>query len=167
MALAQAANGLEGADAGQAEQMGEEIMQQMMKQFEQMGNKEDFQQVIDGMMNQMLSKEVMYTPFKQVCEKYPAWLADNESSLSKGDYERYGKQYQYYQRIVALYETEPDNVARVSELLQDMQEFGQPPAELIKELAPGLEMSPDGVPIMPGLMGNNGPLPDPSQCAQQ
>lgn len=50
---------------------------------------------------------------------------------------RYGKQYQYFQQIVAVYESEPDNYARLSELMQEMQETGQPPSEIVKDLAPG------------------------------
>jgi peroxin-19 len=37
------------------------------------------------------------------------------------------------------------------ELMSDIQEFGQPPAEIIKELAPGLEFNADGMPIMPNM----------------
>ncbi len=40
------------------------------------------------MMEQLLAKEVLYDPMKQICQKYPEWLADNESLLSKADYER-------------------------------------------------------------------------------
>ncbi|KUF67077.1 Methylglutaconyl-CoA hydratase [Phytophthora nicotianae] len=48
----------------------------------------------------------------------------------------YGKQYQYFQQIVAVYESEPDNYARLSGLMQGMQETGQPPSEIVKDLAP-------------------------------
>ena len=61
---------------------------------------------------------------------------------------RFGTQYQYFQRIVAVYDMEPDNFARLMELLQDLQKYGQVPAEIIKELAPALEFGPDGMPIM-------------------
>jgi peroxin-19 len=40
---------------------------------------------------------------------------------------------------------------RLMELMQDMQECGQPPSEIIKELAPGLEFGPDGMPVMPNM----------------
>jgi len=140
--LANATEEMEGMETNQAEQMGEEMMTEMMKEFEKMGEKEDFQDVINGMMKQLLSKEVMYTPMKQICEKFPVWLAEKESDLSTEDYERYGRQYQFFQKIVAVYDTEPDNFPRLMELMQDMQECGQPPSEIIKELAPGLEFGP-------------------------
>ena len=56
--------------------------------------------------------------------------------------------YQFFQKIVAVYDTEPDNFPRLMELMQDMQECGQPPSEIIKDLAPGLEFGPDGMPVM-------------------
>jgi peroxin-19 len=155
--LSEGSKGMEGMDPVAAEAMGEEVMKKIMEDFEKMGEKEDFQKVIDGMMHQLLSKDVMFTPMSLICEKYPEWLADNEDSLSKEDYTRYGKQYQYFQQIVALYETEPDNYPRLLELFQDMQETGQPPAEIVKELAPGLEFGKDGMPVMAGM--NAGAFP--------
>jgi len=149
--LAEASKGLEGADASQAEVMGEELMKNMMEEFEKLGQKEDFAEVVDGMMHQLLSKDVMYEPMKQVCDKFPEWLADNEPKLSKEDYERYGKQYQFFQRILAVYDTEPDNFAHLMELFQDMQDLGQPPADIIKELAPGLQFGADGMPVLPNM----------------
>ena len=84
------------------------------------------------------------------------------------------------QKIVAVFETEPDNFERLTMLLMEMQvglctfeplgmwlvwlklcrccsavcllqEYGQPPSEIIKELAPGLQFSPDGMPLMPNM----------------
>lgn len=51
-----------------------------------------------------------------------------------------------------------------------MQEFGQPPADIIKELAPGLDFNDEGLPVMPNLGGNvmphmpNVPFPDSQVC---
>lgn len=33
----------------------------------------------------------------------------------------------------------------------DMQKYGQPPAEIIKDLAPGLKFDENGLPIMPNM----------------
>uniref|UniRef100_A0A7S1CAN0 Peroxin-19 n=1 Tax=Bicosoecida sp. CB-2014 TaxID=1486930 RepID=A0A7S1CAN0_9STRA len=141
----------EGIDPAATEAMGEDVMKSMMEQFERMGEKEDFQSIVDNMMRQMLSKEIMYVPMKQIAERFPEWLADNEKKLSEEEYEKYGMQYQYFQRIVAVYETEPDNFPKLMELMQDMQETGQPPSEIIKELAPGLQFTDDGMPMLPNM----------------
>ncbi|KAF0706492.1 hypothetical protein AaE_014084 [Aphanomyces astaci] len=121
------AEDMEGLDTNKTEEMGEEMMQEMMKQFEQMGEKNDFQGLVDGMMQQLLSRDVMYDPMKQICDKYPEWLAEKEPHLSKQDYERYGKQYQYFQQILAVYENEPDNYARLSELMQEVNDSSSIP----------------------------------------
>jgi len=146
-----AGGGAAGAEPAAMQAMGEDVMKKMMSDFEKMGESGDFQSVVDGMMKQLLSKQIMYEPIKAICEKYPEWLAENQSKLSEEDYTRYGKQYQYVQRICAVYETTPDNHERLVELMQDMQEYGKPPAEIIKELAPGLQFGSDGMPIMPNM----------------
>eukprot|EP00753_Platysulcus_tardus_P010764 PLAT3031.1.p1 GENE.PLAT3031.1~~PLAT3031.1.p1 ORF type:complete len:309 (+),score=119.32 PLAT3031.1:44-928(+) len=151
--LAEATKSMEGMDASAGEQAGEEIMRKMMGEFEKMGEKGDFSSTMDGMMEQLLSKDVMYLPLKQICEQYPAWLASNEERLSKEEYENYGMQFQYYQQIVHIYELEPDNFPKIMALFEDMQETGQPPMDMMKTLAPGLEFGADGLPKMPGMEG--------------
>ena len=37
------------------------------------------------------------------------------------------------------------------ELLFDVQQYGQPPAEIMQDLAPGLMFDEDGMPIMPNM----------------
>lgn len=37
------------------------------------------------------------------------------------------------------------------ELMFDLQQYGQPPAEIIKDLAPGLKFDENGMPIMPNM----------------
>lgn len=147
-------------DDAQTPQMGEDIMEQMMHEFAKMGgadggmnNNNNFNSIVDGMMKQLLAKDLMYEPMKSVCDKFPEWLAEAKEKklLSEEDYNRYGHQYQYFQRIVAVYETDPNNFPRLLELMQDIQEYGQPPAEIIKELAPGLGFDGEGMPMMPGL----------------
>jgi len=128
------------------EEFGENIMSEMMRDFESMAGKEDADTAIDGIMRQLLSKDLMYEPMKQVTEKFPQWLAENKSKLSEEEYIRYGTQYQYFQRILHAYDAEPDNISRLLELMQDIQQYGQPPSDIIKELAPDLDMDRDGFP---------------------
>jgi peroxin-19 len=53
------------------------------------GGSDDFNSdtVIDGMMEQLLSKDLMYEPMKQVTEKFPEWLETNKADLSPKDYQ--------------------------------------------------------------------------------
>jgi peroxin-19 len=45
--------------------------------------------IVDGMMEQLLSKDLMYEPMKQVADRYPAWLEANTDNLPETDLERY------------------------------------------------------------------------------
>jgi peroxin-19 len=48
--------------------------------------------------------------------------------------------------LVKTYDEEPNNTTRLVQLMQDIQEFGQPPPDLIKSIAPGLELDGEGLP---------------------
>ncbi len=73
--IATAQKGMEGFEPGKLEEVGEGMMEDMMAQFEALGEKEDYNEVIDGVMRQLLSKDLMYEPTRQICEKFPEWLA--------------------------------------------------------------------------------------------
>ncbi len=140
------------SDGGEdARKVADDVMAGMTAEFEAMGQKEDFQAVVDNMMRQLLARDVMYEPMKQICELYPAWMAEHVDSLSKTEYENYGRQYQLFQKLVAAYETEPDNFPRLMELMHDLQETGQPPREIVTKLAPGLDVGADGLPTIPSM----------------
>mmetsp|Transcript_26162 Transcript_26162/g.38725 ORF Transcript_26162/g.38725 Transcript_26162/m.38725 type:complete len:297 (-) Transcript_26162:1121-2011(-) len=150
-------------DESAFQNFGDEMTEEMQKDWEEKMKKagggsftnedEDAMgNVADGMMKQLLSKEFMYEPMKDITERFPKWLAENKEKLSPEEYEKYGKQYQYFQRILHLYDYDPDNTARLTELMNDLQEFGQPPADIVNELAPDLEFDADGIPKVGGAM---------------
>lgn len=56
--------------------------------------------------------------------QFPAWLASNKAALSLEQYEHHGKQFKCFQRLVATYETEPDNFPRLMALMQDVRRTG-------------------------------------------
>ena len=80
--LADAQKGMEGFEAGKLEGVGETMMEEMMQQFQALGDREDYNDVIDGVMRQLLSKDLMYEPIKQICQKFPEWLAINKCPYS-------------------------------------------------------------------------------------
>ena len=54
--------------ASAMESVSDDVLGTMMKEFEQMGKKEDFGAAVDNVMRQLLDKSVMYIPMKQICE---------------------------------------------------------------------------------------------------
>ncbi|BBN15451.1 peroxin-19 [Marchantia polymorpha subsp. ruderalis] len=144
--------------ADKDELMGEELVENLMKQFEDLGGSQDMQSIMDTMMRQLLSKEVLHEPMKEIGERYPEWLAANKSQLSQEDYSRYTRQHQFILQLCDVYEATPDDFPKIMELMQNMQNCGQPPSDIVKELAPGLDLDQDGLPMLPdfGAVGGSG-----------
>eukprot|EP00531_Pseudo-nitzschia_arenysensis_P018765 CAMPEP_0116132460 /NCGR_PEP_ID=MMETSP0329-20121206/9559_1 /TAXON_ID=697910 /ORGANISM="Pseudo-nitzschia arenysensis, Strain B593" /LENGTH=335 /DNA_ID=CAMNT_0003626975 /DNA_START=79 /DNA_END=1086 /DNA_ORIENTATION=+ len=122
-------------------------------------NTEDF---MEGMMEQLLSKELMYEPMKQVTEKFPAWLSSKKDELAPEEWEKRKKQYDCFRRLVQAYEDEEEakQTPKLLEIMQEVQEYGQPPPEIINEIAPGLDLDEEGLPkmnggVMPPFLGGN------------
>lgn len=124
--------------------------------------------LVDTVMQKLLSKEVLYEPMKQIGSRYPDWLKEHGPGLPAEELERYSRQHDYITRIVAIYEgLDPEgDFPQLVDLLQQMQQCGQPPDEFIKDLAPDLELDENGNPIIPP--GGAGPLPpDLANCCIQ
>lgn len=68
--------------------MSDDVINRMMEEFERMGNKDDFNNILEGAMKQLLNKDLMYTPMKQICDKFPAWLATNRDTMPREEYEK-------------------------------------------------------------------------------
>jgi len=51
------------------------------------------------MMKQLLSKDILYTPVKELSDKYPAWLEEHKTALSSSDLQRYTKQSELMKQV--------------------------------------------------------------------
>jgi len=127
--------------------------------------------MMEGMMQSLLSKELLYPAMKDIADKFPDWLADNRSKITEEEYNKHNKQYDLTRRICFKFEEEkdgvqePDEVKRarfdtIMSLMQEMQTLGHPPKELTGETSPAFQYDAEGNPIMPGFG-------DPSQCSIQ
>jgi len=124
------------------------VVEDLEKNLEQ---SPEFTGVMETLVDQLVSKEVLYEPMQEMRNKYPAFLAENRGILPAEEYERFSKQYEYIQRICHIYETQPKNTTEVMVVMQEMQAQGQPPQEIVKALAPDMEFAADGTPQMPDL----------------
>ncbi|XP_030383427.1 peroxisomal biogenesis factor 19 [Scaptodrosophila lebanonensis] len=97
---------------------------------------------MEGMMQSLLSAEILLPSIKELLEKYPKYLEDNADKLSAEDKERYQKQLELYKIIEGHLESQgADDTAAVKRekfrvVLDDMrklQDYGQPPAEILAE----------------------------------
>uniref|UniRef100_A0A1J3GTH2 Peroxisome biogenesis protein 19-1 n=3 Tax=Noccaea caerulescens TaxID=107243 RepID=A0A1J3GTH2_NOCCA len=117
------------------------LVEDFLKQFENLSESQDLESIVETMMQQLLSKDILHEPMKEIGARYPKWLKENEASLSKEDYERYSKQYKLIKELNEVYENEPDNSSKIMEIMQKMQECGQPPNDIVQEMDPGFDFA--------------------------
>jgi len=129
----------------------EELLKKLVEDMDQ--NFPGVEQMMEGMMGKLMSKDVLYEPLKEMRDKYPEWLATNKGNISSEDYSKYIKQLEIVKKICLVFETDAENMQKVTELMQALQEIGQPPLELMKGIAPDLELNDEGLPTLPELDG--------------
>ena len=56
------------------------------------------------------------------------------------------KQNECFQTLVHTYETEPTNFGKLMEYMQNVQEYGHPPIDIVQKIAPGIELDEEGMP---------------------
>nr|GAT59084.1 predicted protein [Mycena chlorophos] len=101
---------------------------------------------LENMMGELMSKEILYDPLKELAEKFPPYLASPPSPISADDRKRYEDQLERVQAIIALFEkptySDQDPKARESvvALMAEMQSFGSPPTELMGPMPAGFDM---------------------------
>lgn len=54
---------------------------------------------MQGMMQSLLSKDVLYPSLKEIVDRYPSWLEEKKSTLPSESYERYSKQLELMQKV--------------------------------------------------------------------
>ncbi|CAG2174485.1 unnamed protein product [Oppiella nova] len=126
--------------------------------------------LMTNMMQNLLSKELLYPALSELAEKYPIYLSENKDSLSAEDLKRYTKQMELMKEVCNEFDAEKpedsesvkkERFQRILSVMQAMQNCGSPPTQLIGDVpdfATGLP--PDlKLPDIPGLNGEN-----PGQC---
>lgn len=97
---------------------------------------------MEGMMQSLLSAELLLPSIKDLLERYTVYLEKNSDQLSAEDKERYEKQMHLYRIVEGHLENEnPNDTSREKReklrlILDDMrklQEYGQPPEEILAE----------------------------------
>ncbi|XP_064396190.1 peroxisomal biogenesis factor 19-like [Halichondria panicea] len=150
----------------------EETLQKMKQNTEGLGSggvlpeasEEDDDQLLkmmQGMMSSLLSKDVLYPSLTELCKQYPDWLSEHKAEISEEDYQRYSKQLEIMSTICTEFESDSEEPAKATSdkilsLMQRLQQYGQPPAELSPGdsegaagfLPPGGDMNPQNCSLM-------------------
>ncbi|KAL7879344.1 hypothetical protein SRHO_G00015980 [Serrasalmus rhombeus] len=114
--------------------------------------------IMQSIMQNLLSKDVLYPSLKEITEKYPEWLNSNRQSLPPEELHRYQQQHRIMGEICSQFERGSDGESsfeNILELMQKLQDLGQPPKELAGEAPPGLNFDPESLhlPGGPGAAG--------------
>jgi len=120
--------------------------------------------MMEGMMQSLMSRELLYPPMRDIADKFPGWLADNRNKIDSDLYNKYNKQFDLTKQICFLFEAESEtetetrrkeNFEKVMNLMQEMQSLGHPPKELTGDTSPNIQFDADGNPIFPDGMNSN------------
>lgn len=82
--------------------------QDILNLFGGQGDQNAFLPFMQGMMQSLLSKEVLYPSLKDILDKFPDWLSQNKEKLSEQDAERYENQKKLMEEICSELEKEKD-----------------------------------------------------------
>ncbi|CAN6667420.1 peroxisomal membrane protein import receptor Pex19p [Trichomonascus vanleenenianus] len=140
----------------------DDFLAKMLKELENTsgtGEGMDMSSLIEDMLSELSSKDILYEPIKEMHDKYPAWLEKNSPNLSAEELERYQGQKKIVDEIVAKFDdpkySDSDEASRkyITERMELMQKSGAPPTELMGDLAsgaiPGMDLGSDGLPKLP------------------
>ncbi|KAF9481747.1 Pex19-domain-containing protein [Pholiota conissans] len=101
--------------------------------------------LLETMMGQLMSKEVLYEPLKELADGFPGYLEKPPAPLSTEDRTRYESQLVCVKKIIAVFEkttysdSNPVDNKQIVDLMGEMQTYGTPPTEIMGSLPPGLE----------------------------
>lgn len=119
----------------------EDFLQNFLKSFDNaVGSDGDFEQSLTSLMTSMLSNDLICEPLQQIADSLEPWLK-NQKGLSAAEQTRYKAQLKLYKQILAVYKSSPDPLpeparAEVQQLLSELHKLGQPPDEVMRQIAP-------------------------------
>lgn len=86
------AKNLLSGNEGQSDQAMNGIMDEFSKFLQESEGNEEMKSEISKLVSQIISKDSLYQPMKQLKDAYPTWLEENWESCSQEELEKYNKQ---------------------------------------------------------------------------
>lgn len=107
--------------------------------------------LLDNMMNQLMTKDVLYEPLKELEEAYPQYLANPTAPITDDDRQKYDLQLACVRKILAVFsgadysDSNPTMKASITDLMNELQTYGSPPAEVMGPIPLGMNLGADGM----------------------
>merc|ERR1719427_41405 len=98
------------------------------------------------MMENLLSKDLLYPSLKEIKDKYPAWFEAHGAKLPSADLEKYKRQEAVVCKLCGLFEGEREDdsdhvkkerTLQIVTLMEEMQTYGHPPADMMENIVCG------------------------------
>ncbi|MGH0180842.1 UNVERIFIED_CONTAM: hypothetical protein FKN15_012721 [Acipenser sinensis] len=77
--------------------------------------------IMHSIMQNLLSKEVLYPSLKEITEKYPDWLSCHRESLPPGEFQRFEEQHRLMGEICRQFESAGGEQSQFESVLELMQ----------------------------------------------
>lgn len=97
------------------------------------GNAAMLQEFMAQMMKDMMSKEYLYEPMKDLADRMPAYLAEHSADHTPEEIETYKKQLTCYEAIITAFDATPEDTETVTAKMGELQSYGPPPRALLPE----------------------------------
>eukprot|EP00039_Didymoeca_costata_P008988 m.119320 g.119320 ORF g.119320 m.119320 type:complete len:284 (-) comp14311_c0_seq5:1075-1926(-) len=98
--------------------------------------------VMEQMMEHLLTKELLYPSLIDIRSKYSEWLDENKGEIPESDYTKYSEQYKIILSICGVYEDDTigkqDQSKRVLEYMEKIQPLGAPPEAIMSSMGVSL-----------------------------
>ncbi|PRP86520.1 peroxisome biogenesis protein 19-1-like [Planoprotostelium fungivorum] len=120
--LSEMLGGMDGLSGlGDLGNMSEEDMLNMMQS---MGDKPEMQQLMNEMMTQLMSKDIIYEPVKELQKKYPQWLEENKDKVSAEQLTHFTNQLNAINTICEEFEKSDgqQDSSKIAEVMTQLQE---------------------------------------------
>ncbi|CAG9861642.1 unnamed protein product [Phyllotreta striolata] len=132
--------------------------EELMKMFSgnSAGSENDLLPFMQGMMQGLLSKEVLGPSLEDFVQRLPEYIEKNKETLDKKDVERYENQKKLMEEVLEELNKEQESDStdvkkerfnKVLTLMQKLQDYGQPPAELVGDLEAPFNFDQQGNPF--------------------
>ncbi|KIY64042.1 hypothetical protein CYLTODRAFT_338757, partial [Cylindrobasidium torrendii FP15055 ss-10] len=108
------------------------------------GNEDQIADVLEKMMGQLLSKDILYDSLKELNDKYPGYLANPPAPIPEDDRKRYEAQMAAVDKIIKTFDSPSYSdsnaleVKKIVDLMSEMQSYGSPPDSIMGPMPPGM-----------------------------
>jgi hypothetical protein len=121
----------------------EDFVSNFMKSFDKAmegGGGDAFSKQMNQLMTSMLSPQYLTEPLQQIVSAFEPWMRA-QKGLSASDRSKYEAQIKLYKEIIAIYKRSPDPLPddvqkEVQEKLTELNSYGPPPDEVMRQIAP-------------------------------